>query len=375
MRLLLQNGAEVDCKNDEGRTPWSANVRSLNKRLLDILIEAGANPNTKGHQGVSELYDGATNGETELVALMLESGTDPSIKTQFLWAPLHWAVYYGHMECVKLLISYGAELSSVSDQDATPLDLALRANQLAIADVLVRAGAKESREVVPPDSPIPSNEKAAVDDWSASLPQQNDDGGLQIKLSLAFDKPLQQGLLVGQFIYPSTIKAPKDHIYQISHLLETPTQMLQIRQAQRRADMVEYPLGPEQFDAESALYDVVRTALDYQTFEIRPRTQSCLSGIIRMHRDWTGGWKIHHKYDGNTDYLFRTTPDWCKMKEEGCRWMMENGTSFSKNGFGRRHASIHFRARVGQKYARCSCYMLGCKAMVRDGCNAETRQQ
>lgn len=332
MRLLLRNGAQVDCKNDEGRTPWSANLRSLNRRLLDLLVETGANPNTKGHQGVSELYDGATNGEIELVTLMLESGTDPSIKTQFLWAPLHWAAYYGHIECVKLLISYGAELSSVSDQDATPLDLALRADQSAIADVLARAGAKESRDVHAPDSPIPSNEKAAVDDWDASLPQQNNDSVLQIKLSLAFDKPLQQGLHVGQFIYPSTVKAPEDYIYQISHLLEIPTQMLQIRQSQRRADMVEYPLDLTYFDAGSSLYDVVRTALDYQTFEIHPQAQSTLSGIVRMNKDWTGGWKIYHEYEGNKDYLFRTTPDWSKMKEEGCRWMTERGTLLARTG-------------------------------------------
>ncbi|SLM37659.1 Ankyrin repeat-containing domain [Lasallia pustulata] len=178
MKLLLRNGAEVDCKNDEGRTPWSANVRSLNKRLLDILIEAGANSNTKGHQGVSELYDGATNGETELVALMLESGTDPSIKTQFLWAPLHWAAYYGHMDCVKLLISHGAELSPVSDQEATPLDLALRANKIAIVDVLIRAGAQESRAVVASSSSTASNEKVAIDDWSTSLHRPNDNSGL-----------------------------------------------------------------------------------------------------------------------------------------------------------------------------------------------------
>lgn len=32
-----------------------------------------------------------------------------------------------------------------------------------------------------------------------------------MKLSLAFDKLLQQGLNLGQFVYPSTIKAPKDY--------------------------------------------------------------------------------------------------------------------------------------------------------------------
>ena len=27
IKLLLERGAEIDCDNDDGRTPWSANVR------------------------------------------------------------------------------------------------------------------------------------------------------------------------------------------------------------------------------------------------------------------------------------------------------------------------------------------------------------
>lgn len=332
MRILLTNRAEVDCKNDDGRTPWSANVRSRNGPLLAVLLEAGANPSIKGHQGVSELYDAATNGETNVVKFMLESGTDPSIKTQFRWAPLHWAAYYGHLDCVKLLVEAGAELSPVSDQDATPLDLAIRANQVAIVDLLTRAGALESRDVVISTPLTPKFDELRVDSWSASLPIQEKDTTLQMKLSLAFDKPLQQGLNVGQFVYPSMIKAPKDHIYHISHTLETPTGSLSIRQAERRADMVEYPLHPDIFRSDDALYEIVRITLDYQTLEIRPKNQSPLSGAIQMHRDWTGGWKIYHHHQGARDYLFRTTPDWSKMKEDGCHWMTEDGTLLARSG-------------------------------------------
>jgi ankyrin repeat protein len=330
--LLLKHGAEVDPKNDEGRTPWSANLRTRNWHSLSVLIKAGANPNTKGHQGVSELYEAATNGETDVVKFMIENGTDPSIKTQFLWAPLHWASYYGHLSCVKLLIDAGADLSPISDQDATPLDLALRANQIAVVDVLTRAGAKESRDIVISTPSTPSNEVQPSDDWSSTLPSPEGEGRVRTKLSLAFDKPLQQGMQVGQFAYPSTVKAPRDYIYQISHDLETLAPSLGVRQAQRRADMVEYPLAPEAFDVDDALFDIVRVASDYQTFEIGPRTQSNLVGSVSMHRDWTGGWKIHHNHDGIRDYLFRTTPDWSKVKEESCRWSTEDGTLLARTG-------------------------------------------
>ena len=30
--------------------------------------------------------------------------------------------------------------------------------------------------------------------------------------------------------------------------------------------------------------------------------------------------------------MFRTTPDWSRMKEEGCRWMTEDGTLLARKG-------------------------------------------
>lgn len=336
MRLLLDYGAEVDCKNDDGRTAWSANARLQKKSLLDVLLNAGANPSTQGHQGVSELYDAATAGETEYVKFLLESGTDPSIKTQFRWAPLHWAAYYGHLECVKLLIDAGAQLSPVSDQDATPLDLALRANQINIVHLLTRAGAKESRDVEPsyPDISLQNVEAESgwVDIHKGRPVEDFNDLPANTKLSLLFDKPVQQGMLVGQFIYPSNSIKPEGHIYQISHALGTATSCIHIRHAQRRADMVEYPLPLEAFDADDIMYEIIRTSLDYQRLELRGRDQTALEGRVTMHRDWTGGWKVRQEHASKSEYLFRTTPDWSKAKEEGCRWMTEDGNLLARTG-------------------------------------------
>ena len=336
IRLLLKQGAEVDCKNDDGRTAWSANARLQDKNLLDILIDAGADPSTRGHQGVGELYDAATAGETEYVRFLLASGTNPSIRTQFDWAPLHWAAYYGHFECVKLLMNAGAELSPVSDQDATPLDLALRANQINIVDVLIRAGAKESRDIEV-RSPATLVQSSDADAECVAVQEKSiaGDSGIfhsNTKLSLLFDKPVQQGMLVGQFIYPSNTHRAEGYIYQISHSLGTATNCIKIRHAQRRADMVEYPLSPEGFDENDVLYDIIRISPDYQRMELRGREQQSLAGRVTMHRDWTGGWKVRQEYDRGSDYLFRTTPDWSKVKHEGCRWMTENGQLLARTG-------------------------------------------
>ena len=325
--FLIKYGADIDCQDDYGHTPWSANVRGGNENTLKLLLDAGADPSTKGHQGVSELYIAAQNGETQVVKLMLDSGTDPSIRTQFDWAPLHWAAYYGHVDCVKLLIQAQAELSPVSDQDASPLDLAIRANQIEIVDILTRAGAKESRDIQ-----VLSRIGEGVDDTKPTPRNARSASASSTKTSLTFDKPVQQGLLIGQFIYPSTFIKQQGFIYQLSQPLETLSTFLSIRMAQRRADMVEYPIGPEGYDSAHTLYDIWRSTVDYQRLQLRGGTQSSFSGVIDMHRDWTGGWKVRHNHDGESEYLFRTTPDWSRMKEEGCRWMTEDGKLLARTG-------------------------------------------
>ena len=47
MKLLLDHGANVDIKNDNGRTPWSANVSSRNEAVLNTLLRVGADLNTR----------------------------------------------------------------------------------------------------------------------------------------------------------------------------------------------------------------------------------------------------------------------------------------------------------------------------------------
>lgn len=214
----------------------------------------------------------------------------------------------------------------MSDQDASPLDLALRANQIEIVDILTRFGAKESRAV----QELPKSTDGT--DGMDVMPGDVDIESGNLSISLTFDKPIQQGLLVGQFIYPSTLMETRGFIYQLSQPLETMSASLSLRVAQRRADMVEYPLSPEDYDSKDILYDICRSTVDFQQLELREGSQSSSPGIVSMHRDWTGGWKVRRNHDGEGEYLFRTTPDWSRMKEEGCRWMTEDGELLGRTG-------------------------------------------
>lgn len=351
VQYLLHNQASVNCKDDDGRTPWAANVRSRDSRIFNLLLAAGADPNTKGLQGVNELYAAAKDGETDLVRFMLQSGTDPSIQTTYKWAPLHWAASYGHIECVKVLIEAGADLSVVLDQRVTPLDLAIQGGQNAIVDLLSAKGAKAFHDLPTVGS---KDENPQLEDgvWvsvsdtntSENDPPVSDQSQMsgqtpsdRAKLQLVYDKPLQRTLkynnAVGQFVYMAGMSSPGpfENIYAVSHVLETHSSAISVRHSPTRPEMWDYPLKADYFNDSDILHDIVRMRPDYQEFEIRGRHQDPLPGIIRMHRDWTGGWKVRHDYEEMRKPLFRTTPDWGKDKDEDSRWMTEDGLLLARS--------------------------------------------
>ncbi|KAH0536013.1 hypothetical protein FGG08_007096 [Glutinoglossum americanum] len=374
MRLLIENRAEVDHKNDEGRTAWSANAPSCNEHILGILLDAGADPCTTAHNEVSELYNAASNGDVDYVKFLLKSGANPSAKTRYRWAPLHWAANHGHVECMKLLIGAGAELSPISDQDTTPLDLALRTNQIAAVGLLIQAGAKERRDI-PDEQSLDVDELLAtleLEEESAAVRDQTDKSPSETKLTLSFDQPLNQSLLYGQFIYPinSGIRS-KTNYFQISHPLSTPTTTLSIRHSSSLADMSEYPLSLSYFPQNDTLYTITRITPDYTTLELLGKQQQQQQqqlktsppprpfGKIRMHKSWTGSWKIHHYDDeGSETFLLKTTPDWEKLGDEGCRWIDGDGRLIARTS-GRMPPKLCFEMSVeaGMRDVAIACWV------------------
>ena len=348
VKLLLAKHASVDSRGDEGRTAWSANVASQSKHILGLLLAAGADPSTRGLQGVSELYTASKDGQTELVKFMLESGTNPSVQTEYDWAPIHWAASYGHVDCVNLLIEAGADVSVKSNQVVTPLDLAIRSGQTDVVGVLKRAGAKEGIDVPEtPSSAITIKGHAELErEWivigqglgSMAL---LDDAPLAVKLFLVFDKPLSRTLAkdtnFGQFVYPrkqNDAPAPYGYIYQLSQVIEATSPTLNVRHAPRRAEMYEYPLKPEDFNMDDVLYELRQKRHDHQEIELHGRHQNATMGeLLRMHRDWTGSWKINVEGDTGSDFLFRTTPDWSTMLGQECRWITDDGKLLAKTGW------------------------------------------
>ena len=137
---LLARGVDVDAANDRGVTPLYIATQHAYLELVKFLLERGADPDAKdlewGWTALRHGSAGATGeakaARAEILSLLLERGAGTEGES------LVWLIGGGHPEAARTIISRGGV-------DPSYLNLALaaaqRAQQTALAELLIRAGA------------------------------------------------------------------------------------------------------------------------------------------------------------------------------------------------------------------------------------------
>ena len=164
VKLLLEQGAELESKDNEGRTPLSRAAGSwyklklvskdndvglsLSRRTLlsraaangrevvKLLLEEGAELESKDNDHRTPLSWASANGHEAVVKLLLEQGAELESKDNEGRTPLLRAAERGHKAAVMLLIEKGAELESKSSNDQTPLSWAAESGHEAVVRLL-----------------------------------------------------------------------------------------------------------------------------------------------------------------------------------------------------------------------------------------------
>jgi cytohesin len=116
------------------------------------LLDAGADVNAKDNDGWTPLHIAASKNHREIVELLIAKGADVNAAGEsssvFIWqggfTPLHYAAVNGHKEIVELLISKGADVNAKADNGLTPRDWAIKRTHTKIADLLRTHGGKTS---------------------------------------------------------------------------------------------------------------------------------------------------------------------------------------------------------------------------------------
>lgn len=105
VKVLLDLGADINAlsKNKLSATPLQGAAAMQNLELGRLLIQRGANVNCRGEEGGTPLHEVAGNGQIEFAKLLLDRGANVNAKDDSGKTPLTIALEYKQTEMAKLL--------------------------------------------------------------------------------------------------------------------------------------------------------------------------------------------------------------------------------------------------------------------------------
>ncbi|NBX71429.1 ankyrin repeat domain-containing protein, partial [bacterium] len=124
VKLLLERGADIHAKNNNGWTALMLAAGSGNQNIVELLLERGADVDVKNNEGSTALMWVAGSGNQNMVKLLLERRADVDVKNDDGKTALMWAAERGHRYTVKLLLERGADVDVKGEFSNTALMLA-----------------------------------------------------------------------------------------------------------------------------------------------------------------------------------------------------------------------------------------------------------
>jgi ankyrin repeat protein len=158
MESLVQHGAEVESRDNNGRTPLSWAAGNGNTGPMKFLLKHGANIRTTDFNGATALSWAArkSKDDVETVRFLVEHNLeiDPKENTNGR-TPFSFAAEKGHGGVMDVLLNHGADIDSKSNDGRTPLSFAAECGVISYPSpkFLVENGAdiesKDNRGLTP----------------------------------------------------------------------------------------------------------------------------------------------------------------------------------------------------------------------------------
>ena len=151
-KQAIADGADVNAKDQNGRTPLQLSVLKSHTEVAELLIAKGADVNVKEDLGeYTPSHLAALYGQMKTAELLIANGADVNAMDDNGDTPRNWAAAVGHKEIAELLIASGADVNVKGVDGETALDIATdpeNPNASAeTADLLRKHGAKTGEEL------------------------------------------------------------------------------------------------------------------------------------------------------------------------------------------------------------------------------------
>ncbi|KAJ7274220.1 ankyrin repeat-containing domain protein [Mycena rebaudengoi] len=160
VRLLIQNGADVNAQGGKYGSALQAASASGHEAIVRLLIEQGANMNAQGELFDNALQAASASGNEAVVRLLIQDGVDVNAQggdfgtalqvasakghegISGLFAnALQAASYSGHVEVARLLVERGADVNAQGGEDGSALQAASTKGHQEIVRLLIELGA------------------------------------------------------------------------------------------------------------------------------------------------------------------------------------------------------------------------------------------
>ena len=116
----LAAGTDVNLENDAygGSTPLHVAAYYGRKEIAELLIDEGADVNVKIDEGWTPIHEAANGGNKEITGFLISEGADVNAIDAAGQTPLDVAILTNHTEAADILRKHGGKIASVSAQSS-----------------------------------------------------------------------------------------------------------------------------------------------------------------------------------------------------------------------------------------------------------------
>ena len=185
MRLLVNKGADVNRRDDQGYTPLTSAVRQRYTDMIGVLLDLKADANMANADGMTPLLEAVMRDDVASIKMLLALGADKEAHGPEGLDPLVLSIEEQKYEAAKTLIDAGAKVSvAAGDQRLTPLMIAAAQSAPAEGSIFV------------PSSTRPIDIAKALIKQGADLNAKDKDGMTALMVAASHNNAPMVGLLL-----------------------------------------------------------------------------------------------------------------------------------------------------------------------------------